>query len=128
MAVIRQDDYKTIATDMANGFDSQSLAKGDYFDAVYQIVLLQSIRPEVDLLNVYFSTYQVMTDILLSSSSLLGAVRALNNHVLNEGGYSNIDAYLDDTTGDLSGTTTIPQTWADLSDQAGFSISAGNIV
>lgn len=128
MAVISQRDYKTVATDIANGYDSQTLATGDYFDAVYQIVLLQSIRPEVDLLNVYFSTYQVMTDILTSTSSLLGAVRALNNHVLNQGGYANIDAFLDDASGNMYGAGRVPQTWADLSSQAGYTISAANII
>ena len=127
MAVLSQTDYRTLAINYANGYDSQVAAKQDYYDAVYNIVLLDQIRPEVDLLTVAFSTYNVMTDILQSTSSLLSVVRAINNHILNAGSYASIDAFLDDATGSLGGTGQVPQTWGDLSAAAGFTIANGNI-
>ena len=121
MAVITAAEYKSIATEFATGYDGQVGAKQNFFDAVYRIVLLNSLKPEVDLLSVFYNTYLVTTSTLQSTANLLPAVRALNNHVVIEGDVPSVDDYLVDNG------TTIPQTWADLCEQAGFDISPDNV-
>lgn len=121
MAVISASDYVSIATDIANGYDDQVGAKQDYFNAVYKIALLDEIKPSVDLLQVFYNTYLVATSTLQSTSNILSAVRAANNHVIVQADVADMDEYLSNNG------VTVPQTWADLSAQAGFTISAGNI-
>lgn len=121
MAVIQQDEYRDIAVTFANARSNQLSAKDFIFDAVYVIVLLQSIQPEVDLLSTFWDTYQINSDTLQAPTLMLSAVRELNQHVLFEGGYEDIDSYLEENG------TLVPQEWADLSDAAGFTISDSNI-
>jgi hypothetical protein len=118
MAVIIGSEYRDIAVLYANARTSTLLAKEDLFDAVYEIVLLNVIRPEVDLLNTFWDTYLINTDLLSASTNLLSAVRVINQHVLIQGSYSNLDAYF------AAEGITVPQLWADLCLDAGFVISS----
>jgi hypothetical protein len=122
MAVISGNDYSEIAQAYADSRDSILGGKQGLYDAVYLIVLLQVIKPEVDLLSTFWDTYQVQLNTLEASTLFLSAVRALNQHVLVEGGYATIDAFL------LATGITVPQTWADLSAEAGYTISDTYIV
>ncbi|NJL70429.1 MAG: hypothetical protein HC888_01865 [Candidatus Competibacteraceae bacterium] len=122
MAVISASDYAAIATFYANGYDGQVGSNDYYYDAVYTIVLLDSVQPSVDLLNVFWNTHLIMKDVLYSKSSLLSPVRAINNHVLQNSAFDTIDAYL------AAAAVKVPQTWADLCAEAGVTISAGNIL
>lgn len=115
--VISQADYSSIATSYANARDKAVSAVGYLFDAVYTIVLLQDLLPEVDLLQEFYNSYLINNDLLKSPVNFMPAVRSLNNHVLNRSSYSDIDTYLD------AASQTIPQTWADLSASAGFVIT-----
>ena len=122
MAVISQDDYREIAVAYGNARTQVLGAKQFLFDAVYTIVLLDQVQPEVDLLSVFWDTYSINLDTLQAPTLLLSAVRSINQHVLREGGFADIDTYLEDGAGIL-----VPQTWADLCDAGGFPIAAGNI-
>ena len=121
MSVISDTDYLDIANYYANARDQIIGAKEFLFDAVYKIVMLQEITPEVELLNTYWDSYLINTDVLESDVLQLSAVRALNLHILNNTDYVSIDAYL---TGE---GFQVPQAWADLSAASGFPISAANI-
>lgn len=122
MAVIKGNDYLQIAEAYANARNEVLSAKQFLYDAVYLIVLLDEIEPEVDLLSDFWDTYNINLDTLEAPTLLLSAVRSLNNHVLIAGNYATVDAYL------ASESVTVPQTWADLSAEAGFTISSSYIV
>ena len=118
MSVISGSDYRAIAEDYASSRISNLAAKDGLFDAVYLIVLLNTIQPEVDLLNVFWDAYNIQLDTLESPTLYLSAVRALNQHVLTRGGYTSVDDFLQHEG------QTVPQAWADLSADAGYPISA----
>jgi len=117
MAVINGTNYRLIAVDYATAYDNAIEVKDYLFEAVYQVVLLDSIQPEVDLLTPYWDSYQVNAPVYSSQSSLLGAVRAIQAHVLKRGSYATVDAYL------AAEGITVPATWATLSATAGYPIS-----
>lgn len=119
--VIAQSDYREIAIAYGNARTTVLAAKQHLFDAVYLIVLLQSVRPEAELLPVFWDTYNLNVNTLETPTLLLSAVRSLNNHVLIAGGFASVDAYLE------AGNVTVPQAWADLSAQAGYVIDPANI-
>lgn len=119
--VINGADYATIATSYANARNAVLSSVGFLFEAVYTIVQLNEIEPEVDLLTEFFNSYQINADLFQSPVSFLSAVRRLNNHVLNRGSYASVDLYL---TGE---GVTVPQAWADLSLIVGHEISGPNI-
>jgi hypothetical protein len=121
MAVIAGPDYRDLTVNYANARDQIFGAKDYLFDAVYVIVQLQAIKPEVDLLNQFHDTYLINTDLLKSSTLFLAAIRTLQNHIIHEGGFATIDAYLDDQG------ITVPRTFAEMSADAGFTISESNI-
>ena len=122
MAIITQEDYRDIAIAYANARDQVLGAKQFLYDAVYIIVLMQQVQPEVDLLSTFWDTYQINTNTLQAPTLLLSAVRSINQHVLRNGGYDDIDAFLTHGEGVM-----VPQRWADLSSAAGFPISSNNI-
>ena len=118
MAVISGTDYRAIADDYAAA-RNLSLDTRDYlFDAVYKIVLLQVIMPEVDLLQVFWDSYLVNAPVYAAALNLLAAVKALQSHVLTRGNYTSVDQYL------AAEGIQVPAAWADMSDDAGFTISA----
>ncbi len=117
MSVISGTDYRAIAEDYASSRISNLAAKDGLYDAVYLIVLLNTLQPEVDLLSTFWDAYNIQLDTLTSPTLYLSAVRALNNHVLTRGGYTDIDDYLQHEG------VTVPQAWADLSSEAGYPIS-----
>lgn len=121
MAFISGADYYIIASDYANAFRARYDSKDELFNAVYTVVQLNAIRPEVDLLSDFWESYLVNSDLLQSTTLLLGAVRALQEHVIAAGGFATVDAYLDDQG------ITVPADFALLSDDAGFPIDPTNI-
>jgi hypothetical protein len=118
MSVIEIHDYVDIATSYANARQVSLDSKQYLFDAVYEIVLLDAIRPSVDLLSVFWDTYNLNTQSVNSPTLLLSAVRALNNHVLVAGGYASLDEYFAAHPGH-----TVPALWQSLSAEAGYTIS-----
>tara|TARA_Y100000310_G_C20653508_1_gene800741 strand:+ start:1293 stop:1664 length:372 start_codon:yes stop_codon:yes gene_type:complete len=120
-SVISGTDYRAIAVEYSDAFTKQTAMKQDFFDAVYIIVQLNVIIPEVDLLQRFWGNYLVNTDSAKSKENFLSPVRVLQNHVIQRGGFATIDDYL------VSEGITVPKNWADLSDAVGFTISAANI-
>ena len=121
MAVISGTDYFAVASNYATARDAMVSAVTYFFEAVYQIVLIQEIIPEVDLLNEFYNSYLINNDNLKSVVNLLPAVKSLNNHVLTRSSATSLDGYLDNQG------ITVPNTWAVLSSAAGFTISESNI-
>lgn len=121
MSLISITDYLAIATSYADARDTVLAAKDHLLAAVNTIVQIDEIQPEVDLLNVFWDTYNLNVDQLGAVTLLLSAVRALNNHVLIQGGYSNLDEYFADNS--IEATGNVPASWAELCTAAGYSIS-----
>ena len=121
MAVITGTDYSAIAHDYGD-IISQLSGVGTYlYDAVYQIVLMNTYEPTLDLLDPFNNVYTANVSAYSSYVPFVPAVKAINNHVINRGGYSSINAFLTATG------VTVPQAWVDLCAAAGFTISV-NIV
>ena len=121
MAVIGGADYRNIAIEYAEAKQKLLDTKQDFFNAVYIIVLLQAIIPEVDLINPFWQSYLINFNLFRQSSTLMAAIRAIQSHVLREGDHSTMDEYLD------AEGITVPRRWAELSAVAGFSISESKI-
>jgi len=121
MPAIVGSEYRKIAVEYATARDKHLAMKQDFFDAVYIIVQLQSIVPEVDLLTQFWGAYQVNSDTINTSEMFLSSIRTLQSHVVSRGGFDNIDQYL------VAEGITVPQTWADLSTGVGYAISKSNI-
>lgn len=117
MTVISGVDYKGIADDYAAARNAVLDVREYLFDAVYKVVLLQSIMPGVDLLEVYWNSYLVNAPIYTNAINLVSAVKAMESHVLTRGGYANVDQYL------AAEGIQVPAAWAELSDDAGYPIS-----
>jgi len=94
MAVINRLDYLSLQADIASARDTVVSAKDDLFNAVYTVVMLQVIIPEVDLLSPFWGTYQSNSGSLDSTTWLTDAVRALQSHVVNRTAYTTVNEYL----------------------------------
>jgi len=94
MAVINRIDYLSLQADIASARDTVVSAKDDLFNAVYTVVMLQVIIPEVDLLSPFWGTYQSNSGSLDSTTWLTDAVRALQSHVVNRTAYTTVNEYL----------------------------------
>jgi hypothetical protein len=119
--LISGTDYLSVATNYSTARTSVVSAVTYLFEAVYQIVILQELIPEVDLLTEFYNSYLINNDILKSPVNFLPAVRSLNNHVLSRSSETSLDAYLV-TEGIL-----VPAQWQTLSLAAGFTISNSNV-
>jgi hypothetical protein len=119
MAVISGTDYLNISNDLASAKDTTVSAKDDLFIAVYRVVMLQVILPEVDLLSEFWDTYLVNSQILSASTLFLGAVSALQEHVLRRSTNLSVDEYLWNNVW----PSLVDPTFQTLSADAGFTIS-----
>ena len=117
MALISYSDYRNLADQLADARDSMASISTYALDAVYDVVMLQDVDQEIDLLYEFWDTYVLSTESFGIPSSLLTAVRALQKHVLVRGGYDDIDDYLTDVGG------TVPQSFADMSEAAGYPVT-----
>lgn len=118
MAVISGTDYRLVADEYSDAYNTAQDIKDYLFNAVYRIVLLQVIMPEVDLLQVYWNSYLVNTPIYTSSVNFTAAVKAMQSHVLVRGGYDTVDEYL------AAEGVLIPAGWAAISADSGYPISS----
>lgn len=119
--LIAYTNYKTLADHYASARERVLLVKDDLFDAVYQVVLLQELLPEVDLLYPFYDSYLLSSNEFKTPASLLDAVRALNSHVLTRGDYDNINEYLWENNAHLLANN-LDITWQTLSGEAGYEI------
>ena len=84
--VISGIDYLAIATYYSDS-RANNLGSVTYlYDAVYKIVLSDNVYPTIDLVNEFWTSYLVNTDIYRSPTTYLSAVRSINNHVVNRAG------------------------------------------
>lgn len=117
--LISSCDYLQLANIFNGIMISTQNEKNYLFDAVYKIVALKNIYPELDLLTTFWDTYFVNTENYLTNPfSLYPAVVALQQHVLQRGNYDNINEYLENEE------LIVPEQWADLSAQAGYPIDS----
>jgi hypothetical protein len=126
--VISGIDYLAIATYYSDS-RANNLGSVTYlYDAVYKIVLSDNVYPTIDLVNEFWTSYLVNTDIYRSPTTYLSAVRSINNHVVNRAGndqwgnaITDINDYLIDQN------ITVPLGWADLCKITGVLICRDNI-
>lgn len=124
MAIIPTATYQAIADEYDLGREQSLRATGNYLDAVQEIVDLtgtDALIPETDLLNTFYGVYLATKDSFESDVSLLPSLRVINNHVLNEGSYANLDAYA------VAVGISFPFFWAQMCVSAGFAVDSGNI-
>ena len=122
--VIQGSEYHTLAVYYSDALGDQSLVKESLYDAVYFVMLLDSLYPEIDILTPAWDAYNVNMNTTQIPNGILTAVRAVNQHVLTRGGVTSIDAYLAAQT---PPDDKIPQGWATLSAAAGFIIDPSHI-
>jgi hypothetical protein len=121
MSVISGTDYKKLADKYAVA-RTNVIGSAEYlFDAVYDVVMLQSLQPEVDLLSEFYNSYLVNANLWKAPSSLLSAVKTLNNHVIRRGNYASLNDYFAAEV-IIDPTFTVPVAWAELCEIAGFTI------
>tara|TARA_Y100000034_G_scaffold87954_1_gene105515 strand:+ start:4023 stop:4394 length:372 start_codon:yes stop_codon:yes gene_type:complete len=123
MAFLTGTEYVTLADKISSARVQLKDTVQDIFDAVYEVVQLNSIDKEIDLLSPFFNVYRVANDSYKQTTTLDAGIRAINNHVLRRSTHATLDAY-------LSGEgVQVTQTFADLSTSLGFPISdSSNIV
>lgn len=118
---INATEYQYLATKYGKMLSKLKDSSVYLYDAVTYVCALDDILPSVDLVPDFYQTYVTNYTAMAPSAPFLGAVRALNTHVLNRGGYDTIDAYLanEATTG-----YKVPESWGELSAAAGQTINA----
>jgi hypothetical protein len=121
MAVITGTDYHAIAISYGNVKTRLAALSGYLYEAVYQVVLMNTYEPTKDLLDAFAGVYEVNLGAYASLIPFVPAVKAINSHVINRGGYATVNAYL------TAKGITVPQAWADLCTAAGTTIDPSHI-
>ena len=116
--VISVESYVSLAEDSSNAVLALRAPSVFIANSVDDIAALNAVYPTLDLITPFFNAYQASISTSAYPSSWITACRALNNHVINRGGYADIDAFL------ATGPGYVPQQWIDLSLAAGFTISS----
>lgn len=125
MAVIASTDYMVLQADLASARDTVQAGSQDLFDAVYTVVLLDVIIPEVDLLNVFWGTYTGNAGMWDSVTNLLPSVRALQQHVIARTSYVSVDEYIyNEIYNPSGGEDLVEASFKYMSDLAGYTINA----
>lgn len=127
--VLGKSDYLSISINYTNALRRIRLSDQDLFDAVYTVVLLDTIEPTVDLAKPLFTAYEENGATIGFPGNFIEAVRVVQNHVIDRGGFNDVDEYLEATTlnGGAASAILVPEEWADMSDEAGFAISSSNV-
>lgn len=127
MAEISPEKYSLIAQYYSEAADQVADVGHYYYDAAYEVLIIQQFDPEIALLSTFFSTYKAMTSSFDSPSAVITAVSALQRHILDkartdaDGRYTDINDWLEDNS------LTVPEGFADLSALGGFPIEDGNV-
>lgn len=117
--VISNSDFQTIATAYGHVQSQLSNISGYLYSAADTVAKLDDIYPTYDLINDFVQSYTVNSTSMTTNTPLLAAVRKLNQHITNRGGYTSIGR-TDDATSYLAQTSqTVPASWAELSAAAG---------
>jgi hypothetical protein len=126
MSVISGSDYKSIAVEYGLARDNMIQSAEYLFNAVYDVVMLQSLQPEVDLLKEFYDSYLLNSSNWKAPSTLLSAVSSINGHVLKRGNYSSLNDYFAAQVV-IDPTFSVPQSWADLCEFAGYTVDPAYI-
>jgi hypothetical protein len=116
--VITYSDFHSIAVNYGNIQTTLRNISGYLYGAVNTVAAISLIEPTYDLITDFYNSYTVNGTNMTTNVPLLAAVRKLNSHILNRGGYASINAFLADGAG-----RSVPQSWATLSEAAGQTIS-----
>lgn len=134
MAVIAPATYKIIANQYANAQIQIAGVADYYYDSAYEIVLLQTFDPSIDLLTPFYNAYlAAQTAYASPPASIVNAVRSLQEHVLrratdNDTGsrFTSVNGWYGDNPVHFPTgvSAVIPQEFASLSVQAGHTIDS----
>ena len=116
MSVISGHDYYTISVDYTEAMDLLDGVSTDLYSAVYTVVMMQQVNPEVDLLSAFYSTYQLNSGVVANRSTYLSAIRALQLHVLTRSGRPTVSDFIANVVPGRK----VSAKFADLSSQAGY--------
>lgn len=148
MAAIKVAKYQTISNLYANAQEQVAGVADYYYNAAYEIVILTSFDPELDLLAPFYNAYLAAQTVFLQApQAIVSAVGSLQRHVLNKARtnslarFDNINQWIDaagvnnstlyDNVGrndDIDTSFQVRSEFASLSAQAGFSIVSDNIL
>jgi hypothetical protein len=126
--VISGAEYVAIAGYYGNLRAQLTSAANYLYSAVYKIVQFNEFEPTLDLLQAFYDTYTLQTQVLNNNTPYNGAVRAINNHVLSRARdgagdpYTDINDWFTDEA--LSGTA-LSAEWQDMCEAVGFTIDDG---
>jgi len=119
--LITYASYKQLADYYAASRHVVLKSKDYLYDAVYSVVLFDELFPSYDLLTPTYNAYVRVDGEYHSPSSLLEAIRAINNHVISRGSYANVNEFLAVNNAQLNKLDT---KWANMSAEAGYVINA----
>jgi len=129
MAVILNTDFSTIADHIGQARIASIQQRTELYDSVVVIVNLQEayLDVEVDLLNEFWQSYQVSLAETQVPSNLLSSISVLHQHVIDRAldgageKYTDINDWLRDES------VTVYETYADMSEEAGWPIDHDRI-
>lgn len=118
--VIDAADYQSISLKYGYIRSHLTTASGYLYDTVYLVVQFyaDAVEPTLDLLKPFYDTYQIARTSLLDNSLYINAVRSLNTHVINRGGYANVDSFLS------TNNKMVSDEFAAISADAGYTIGS----
>lgn len=134
--VISGADYVAIANHYGNLRAQLTTAANYLYQAVYKIVQFNEFEPTLDLLNAFYETYTLQTQVLNNNTPFQGAIRALNNHVILRARDAEGNAYTNDSVSGLSAIDqflddegvadhVLREEWQTMCAEVGFSIDDG---
>jgi hypothetical protein len=120
-SVIPAESYQLIATNVGNiKLGSDQIAT--WLNNATQVVAdINDPAVTVDLAIDFINSSKSNSTFYSNFNGILGSVRKLNSHVINRGGYADINAYLQENN------ITVSQGWADLCALTGMTIDSGYI-
>lgn len=146
MPAINADQYKIIADLYADAQGQVTDISDYYYAASYEILILNTFEPELDLLSPFHNAYlSSLTLYAQAPQSIISAVNSLQRHVLNHARtndgsrFSNINQWIDAAgtnsvsfsnvgrQGDDDTSFKVKPAFAQMSAQAGFEIHSDNI-
>ena len=127
MSEINPAVYNEIADDYAAAMAKIEGIDQNFYDAAYEVLVLQQFDPELALLQPFYSAYQNSITQFDPSSPIITAVSTLQRHVLDKARQNDGTRYTDINDWLHDHHITVPQSFADLSSQSGFTIDDANI-
>jgi len=124
MAVISGEDYYTIATEFAAGYEQQVAVIDRFYNALQALKCLDDIDVTVELLGPFHTAYQIATGRLADTTTYEAAVLTIQQHITSDSGQSAavwIQQNIMDTAVNTAG---IPNAWAILSKKVGYNIDS----